>query len=842
MSCAACQANVEKAVCKLDGIGSAQVNLLSEQLTVSFDEDILTEQTIIDAVNSIGYGASVLNGDNKNISLKEQWQNRKAEEIKKEKSMKKRLFSSLFFLVVLMYIAMGHMVGLPLPHFLHGTENAITNVIIQMLLTIHVMIINKKFFISGFKSLIKKAPNMDSLVALGSCASFVYGVFASIMMVRALSTNDIATIDYYSHQLYFESSAMILTLVTVGKYLETKSKRKTGDALGKLVELSPKTANIIKNGKEITIPAEEVKTGDEIIIRPGERIAVDGILKSGNGYIDQSAVTGESLPVEKNVGDKIISATLNKNGTFTMTATQVGENTTISQIIRLVDEASSSKAPIARLADKVSGIFVPVVIGISVITFIIWLLSGNEFSTALSFAITVLVISCPCALGLATPVAIMVGTGKAAENGILIKSATALENLGSVDKIVLDKTGTVTSGEMTVSDIIVTDKSLRESEFITLCGAIESGSEHPLASAVRKKAEENNFILPQVRDFIAVQGKGVKCIINNDKYISGNIRFLEEESINTSKIKEVVDTLSKQGKTPLIFVRENEIIGVIGISDTVRNDSVDAIKALKALGKKTVMLTGDNKNSANYIAETVGIDEVYAELLPEDKEKLLREFQENGEKVVFIGDGINDAPALTRADIGIAIGAGTDVAIDSADIVLIKNSLFDVVKAIELSKAVVKNIKVNLFWAFFYNTLGIPLAAGILYPSFAIKLTPMIGSAAMSLSSVSVVTNALRLRLFKSKLSTEKQIITDKETENTNTDYKGNDTMKKIIKVEGMMCPRCEAHVTKALLEIDGVTEATASHEENLATVTLSKDVADDVLIKAIVDEGYEAH
>ncbi len=840
MSCAACQANVEKAVSKLDGVDSAQVNLLSEQLTVSFNEAIITNEIIIDAVNNIGYGASVFSNVKK-ASLKEQWQERKDTEIKKEKSMKTRLFSSLVFLVILMYIAMGHMAKLPIPHFLHGTENAITNAVIQMLLTIPVMIINKKFFISGFKGLIKRAPNMDSLVALGSFAAFIYGIFALVMMTNALSSNDISTIDYYSHQLYFESSAMILTLVTVGKYLETKSKRKTGDALGKLVELSPKTANIIKNGKEITIPAEEVKTGDEIIIRPGERIAVDGILKSGNGYIDQSAVTGESLPVEKTVGDKIISATLNKNGTFTMTATKVGENTTISQIIRLVDEASSSKAPIARLADKVSGIFVPVVIGISIITFIVWLLSGNEFSTALSFAITVLVISCPCALGLATPVAIMVGTGKAAENGILIKSATALENLGSVDKIVLDKTGTVTSGEMTVSDIIVTDERLSEKEFINLCGAIESGSEHPLASAVRNKAKENNFILPQVHDFIAIQGKGVKCIINNERYLSGNIRFLEEEIINTSEIIEVVDTLSSQGKTPLIFAKENDIIGVIGISDTVRNDSIEAIKALKALGKKTVMLTGDNKNSANFIAQTVGIDEVYAELLPEDKEKLLRQFQENGEKVAFIGDGINDAPALTRADIGIAIGAGTDIAIDSADIVLIKNSLFDVVKAIELSKAVVKNIKVNLFWAFFYNSLGIPLAAGVLYPFFAIKLTPMIGSAAMSLSSVSVVTNALRLRLFKSKLSNEIEVEAQQETENKNTDSKGNDTMKKTIKVDGMMCPRCEAHVTKALLAIDGVTEATASHEENLATVTLLKDVADDVLIQAIIEEGYEA-
>lgn len=840
MSCAACQANVEKAVSKLDGVKSAQVNLLSEQLTVNFNDEIVTNENIIDAVNSVGYGASVFNNNSNKTSLKEQWQERKNNEIKKEKSMKIRLFSSLIFLVVLMYIAMGHMAGLPLPHFLHGAENAITNALLQLVLTIPVMIINKKFFISGFKGLIKKAPNMDTLVALSSFASFIYGVFAIIMMVKALNDNDASTIDYYSHQLYFESSAMILTLVTVGKFLETKSKRKTGDALGKLVELSPKTANIIKNGKEIIIPAEEIEEGDEIIIRPGERIAVDGVLKSGNGYIDQSAVTGESLPVEKSVGDKIISATLNKNGTFTMTATKVGENTTISQIIRLVDEASSSKAPIARLADKVSGVFVPIVIVISIITFFVWILSGNNFSTALSFAITVLVISCPCALGLATPVAIMVGTGKAAENGILIKSATTLETLGNVDKIVLDKTGTVTSGDMTVSDVIVIDNKLSEDEFLSICGAIESGSEHPLGIAVRKTAEEKNLSLPKSTDFVAVQGKGVKCVINNKNHLSGNERFLTEAGFDTTKIKETTANLSNQGKTPLIFTKENEIIGIIAISDTTRSDSTNAISTLKALGKKVVMLTGDNKNAAKYIAEKVGIDEFFAELLPEDKEKILRKFQENGEKVAFIGDGINDAPALARADIGIAIGAGTDIAIDSADIVLIKNSLLDVVKAIELSKAVVKNIKMNLFWAFFYNALGIPVAAGVLYPLFAIKLTPMIGSAAMSLSSVSVVTNALRLRLFKPKLSTEANTNAEK-FESKNTDSKGNDIMKKTIKVDGMMCPRCEAHVTKALLAIDGVEEATASHEENIATVTLSKDVPDDVLIKAIVDEGYEA-
>lgn len=839
MTCAACQANVEKVACKLDGVESAQVNLLSEQLTVSFDDEKLTEQNIIDAVNNIGYGASLFNQKSIKNGLKEQWQERRSNEQEKENSMKKRLISSIAFLVVLMYVAMGHMLSVPLPHFLHGTENAIVNALLQMLLTIPVMIINKKFFVSGFKGLIKRTANMDSLVALGSGASFIYGLFSLFMMAHAAPRGDLEALAHFSHELYFESSAMILTLVTVGKYLETKSKRKTGDALGKLVELSPKTANVIKDGKEITVAAEDIKTGDEIIIRPGERIAVDGVLKSGNGYIDQSAVTGESLPVEKSVGDEIISATLNKNGTFTMTATKVGENTTLSQIIKLVDEAGSSKAPIARLADKVSGIFVPVVMAISLITFIIWLVTGAEFSTALSFGITVLVISCPCALGLATPVAIMVGTGKAAENGILIKSAAALENLGNVNKIVLDKTGTITSGEMTVSDIVVIDKSYNENEFLKICAAIESGSEHPLAEAVRKKSKERGLLLPQSRDFEAVQGKGVKCLINGKKYLSGNPRFLSEENIEIASIEKTVDELSKQGKTPLIFAEENNIIGIIAVSDTIRNDSIEAIKAFKAFGKTTVMLTGDNKNAAQYIAEKAGVDEVFAELLPADKESILRKLQENGEMVAFIGDGINDAPALTRADVGIAIGAGTDIAIDAADIVLIKSSLSDGAKAVELSKAVMKNIKMNLFWAFFYNTLGIPLAAGVLYPAFAIKLTPMIGSAAMSLSSVSVVTNALRLRFFKSKLIIDNNI--DEGEEAFLNQKEGNDIMTKVIKVDGMMCPRCEAHVTKALLAIDGVEEATASHEESIATVTLSKEVADDVLIKAIVDEGYEA-
>ncbi len=735
-----------------------------------------------------------------------------------------------------MYISMGHMAGMPVPRFLHGTENALLNALVQMLLSFPVLLINKKFFISGFKGLIKGAANMDTLVSLGSSASFIYGLFAIFMMAYAAPRDNIEVLEHYSNQLYFESSAMILTLVTVGKFLETRSKNKTSDALGRLIELSPKTANVIRDGKEFTIAAEDIKKGDILIIRPGERIAVDGIVTEGNGFIDQSAVTGESIPVEKAEGDEAISATLNKNGTFKIKATKVGENTTIAQIIRLVDEAGADKAPIARLADKVSGVFVPIVMVLAAITFIIWLISGAGFENALSFAVTVLVISCPCALGLATPVAIMVGTGKAAENGILIKSASALENLHSVDEIFLDKTGTVTSGEMAVSDIFINSAHLSENEFLKIAASLEKGSEHPLGRAVRQKAASLKTI--SVTDFQIFEGKGISGYIEGTKYISGNIRFFNENNIDISSVNHKIREFSSQGKTPLIFACQNEIIGIIAVADTIREDSVEAIKALKALGKRTVMLTGDNKSAAEFIGENAGIDDVIAELLPQDKEKYIRLKQESGKKIAFIGDGINDAPALTRADVGIAIGAGTDIAIDSADIVLIKSSLLDTVKAIELSKSVIKNIKMNLFWAFFYNALGIPLAAGAFYPLLGLKLTPIIGSAAMSLSSLCVVTNALRLKLLKSKYIKKEDIKSP--VNKTEEKKKGEGIMKMIIKVEGMMCPRCEAHVTKALLAIDGVEEAVASHTENIATVTLSKDIANEVLFKAITDEGYD--
>lgn len=835
MTCAACQANVTKAAEKLDGTEKADVNLLSGTMTVTYDEKRLSEQDFINAVSSIGYGIKSFDKTEKS-SLTSAWDEKKKSEELNIASMKKRLTSSAVFLAIIMYIAMGHHLGLPLPPFLTGTENALVNAVIQMLLVIPVMIINKKFFVSGFKGLVKKAANMDSLIALGASAAFLYGVFAVVMMAYAAPRGNLDVLEHYSQELYFESSAMILTLVTVGKFLETRSKGKTSDALGKLVELSPKTATVIKNGIEITVAAEDIKEGDTLIIRPGERIAVDGTVLSGNGYVDQSAVTGESLPIEKNIGDTLISATLNKNGTFTMRASKVGENTTLAQIIRLVDEAGSSKAPIARLADKVSGVFVPTVMTVAAITFVIWLLVSGDFESALSFGVTVLVISCPCALGLATPVAIMAGTGKAAENGILIKSAEALETLGNVDKVILDKTGTVTSGEMSVSDIFLCDTSVTENEFLAICAALEKGSEHPLAAAVRKKTA--TLSLPEVSDFRAVEGRGISGIIENTRYISGNVRFLKENGIDFSSVESVINRFSSQGKTPLIFCKESHILGILAVSDTIREDSVTAIDTFKKLGKKTVMLTGDSKAAADFIGSKAGIDEIYAELLPADKEKIIRTIQENGEKVAFIGDGINDAPALVKADVGIAIGAGTDIAVDAADVVLIKSSLADGAKAIELSMSVMRNIKMNLFWAFFYNVCGIPIAAGALYPAFALRLSPMIGSAAMSLSSLCVVTNALRLRGFKSKFIKNRSSSSDSSDEQPK---KGDDTLEKTVKVDGMMCPRCEAHVVKALTAIDGVESAVANHEEGIARVTLTAPVPDDVLINAITDEGYTA-
>ena len=822
MSCAACSARVEKAVSAVEGVVSCSVNLLTNSMIV---EGSASEETIIVAVEDAGYKASK-EGQKKETSFDEETRN-----------LKKRLIFSVLFLIVLMYFSMGKML-FGIEYFGIFKESPLAVGIVQMILSLAVMIINKKFFISGYKSLRHKSPNMDVLVSMGSLAAFIYSSCVLYMLADATLKGNHELMHEFSHGFYFESAAMIPTLITVGKMLESYSKGKTTNAIKSLMDLAPKTATVIRDGKEVVIKASEIVLGDIFILTPGKSVPADGAVIEGASSVDESALTGESMPVDKTLGDKVWQATINKAGYLKCRATGVGEETTLSKIIKLVSDAASTKAPISRIADKVSGVFVPVVVIIALITTFVWIILGKNIGFSLARGICVLVISCPCALGLATPVAIMVGTGKAAENGILIKSAEALETLGKATTVVFDKTGTLTSGQMSVSDIIVIDKSLTQNSFLTLCGAIEKESEHPLGEAIRRCAEELNLNLPEVSDFTAYQGKGVTATINSDSFIAGNKRFLVEQGIECNSLDNQLNDLSSEGKTPLIFAKNNDIIGIVALSDTIREDSINAIEGFKKLHKKTVMLTGDNGGAANFVGEKTGIDLIISDLLPADKEKQIRHLQENGEKVVFIGDGINDAPALTTADIGIAIGAGSDIAIDCADIVLINNSLADALKATELSISVMRNIKINLFWAFFYNCLGIPLASGVLFPLWGLKLTPMIGSAAMSLSSVSVVTNALRLKLFKSRLIKDVKTTIQEDTE---TQQKGFDNMEKTIKVEGMMCPRCEAHVVKALTSIDGVESATASHEENIAKVKLSKEIADDILIKAIVDEGYEA-
>ena len=864
MTCAACQANVTRCVSKLEGVEEVNVSLLANQMTVSYDESKVGEEDIIQAVEKIGYGASSLEQQPATAQSKggfrSEWQARQDQAMNSQKQMKRRLISSIVLLVPLMYIAMGSMMGLPVPWFFVGMENSLVNALAQLLLTIPVLFINRHFFQTGFKALWHRAPNMDSLVAIGSGASLVYGLFAMFRLAYGFGHGDVELVHEYAHALYFESAAMILTLVTVGKYLEARSKSKTGDALGKLVDLAPKTAVVLRDGAEQTIPAEQVVAGDIVVIRPGEGIPVDGVVTEGHGYVDQAAITGESIPVEKNPGDQVISATINKNGTFQFQASKVGEDTTLSQIIRLVDEASNSKAPIARLADKVSGVFVPVVIAIAIVTAIVWLIAGMGFEFALSNAISVLVISCPCALGLATPVAIMVGTGKAAEMGILIKSAESLENLHNVDTIVLDKTGTITSGHPAVTDVLPLDRSLTEEQFLAEAAAAEFGSEHPLAQAVVERAQQLGLSLPKAEAFEAVAGRGIRAKVNGREYLAGNLAFLEENHQpatleERSAAKSVVNKLAQEGKTPLLFLRNGKLLGVIAVADTIRETSRAAIQRFNEMGLHVVMLTGDNKVTAEAIRKELGIEQAVSDVLPTQKEAHIRSLQEEGHKVAMVGDGINDAPALTRADIGIAIGAGTDIAIESADVVLMKDSLDDVAAAIDLSRAVVRNIHMNLFWAFFYNVLGIPLAAGVLYPAFQLRLSPMIGSAAMSLSSVCVVTNALRLRFFKRKgtplaeksapaldashTDTDNQTAPVEEIPQEPENEKGSSEMKKVLIVDGMMCAHCQAHVQKALAGVEGVTEAVVDLESKKATVTLAQDVADQVLLDAVTEAGY---
>lgn len=846
MTCAACQANVTRRVQKVPGVQAVDVSLLANQMTVTYDEETATPAALCGAVSEIGYGAEPLSpplapgGAPGARDFHTQWEKRRKDAGDEQAAMKKRLITSVILLIPLMYVAMGAMMGLPVPPFLTGMENALISALTQLLITIPILILNRKFFTGGLRSLFMRSPNMDSLVAVGSGASLLYGVFALYRMAWGFGHNDMALVHQYAHDLYFESSAMIVTLVTVGKYLESRSKAKTSGALDKLVDLAPKTATVLRAGQEATIPAQQVQAGDIVIIRPGESLPVDGVVTEGRGFVDQSAITGESLPIERGPGDPVLSATINKNGSFRFRASKVGDDTTLAQIIRLVDEAGSSKAPIARLADKVAGIFVPTVMVIALLTAIVWLLCGQTFEFSLSCAIAVLVISCPCALGLATPVAIMVGTGKAAEYGILVKSAESLENLHHIDTVVLDKTGTLTSGSPTVTDVLVLQEGLSQKDFLSFACALESGSEHPLAQAVTEYAKAQGILPMQARDFTATAGRGVQARVGGSTCLAGNLPFLAENGLDTAAAQQQGEALAKEGKTPLFFVKDGQLTGIVAVADSLRESSLRAVQRFHSLGLRVVMLTGDNKATAEAIRKQAGIEEAVSDVLPAGKEAVIRRLQSENRKVAMVGDGINDAPALTRADIGIAIGAGTDIAIDSADVVLMKNSLEDVCTAIELSKAVIRNIRMNLFWAFFYNVLGIPIAAGVLWPLLAIKLSPMLGSAAMSLSSVCVVTNALRLRFFRDKGRKALPEESQPENKSIETSMKGVTTMKKELTVEGMMCAHCQAHVKQALEGVPGVTAASVDLDTKLCTVDLSADVPDQALLDAVKEAGYE--
>lgn len=819
MTCSACSSRVEKCVGKLDGVNTVSVNLLTNSMQIDFDESKLTEEKIADSVTQAGYGMEIPTGESEKKEEKEDIVEKNIE------NMKKHTIWSFIFLIPLMYVAMGHMAGLPQPSFLRGDANAVSFALTQLLLCIPVLYINRAYFERGFRSLIHGAPNMDTLISVGSGASLIYGIFAIYRMGYGLGTQNMELVHRYLHDLYFESAVMILALINIGKYLEARSKGKTSEAIQKLMDLAPKTALVERNGQVVEIAAEDMLTGDILQVKPGSSIPADGVVIEGRTSVDEAAITGESMPVEKKEGDTVTAATLNKTGFIRMRAARVGQDTTFSQIIRLVEEASSSKAPIARMADKIAGIFVPTVMGIALLTGIVWLLMGAEFEFALSCAIAVLVISCPCALGLATPVAIMVGTGKGAENGILIKSGEALEITHNVQSVVLDKTGTITEGKPVVTDII--SFGMSENKILEISAALEKKSEHPLAEAVLLKAK--GMELPNAENFAAIPGKGITAKIQGNIYYAGNQKLMQEQGISCEKALSSMEKLSKEGKTPLILADEKRVFGIIGVADVVKPTSAKAIQELKKLGIQVIMLTGDNARTAKAIQKQLDIDTVIAEVLPQDKEREISRLQEEGKTVAMVGDGLNDAPALARADVGIAIGAGTDVAIESADIVLMKNDLQDVATAIELSKAVIRNIKENLFWAFFYNVCGIPLAAGVLYPVFGLKLSPMFGAAAMSLSSLFVVSNALRLRFFHSlkKGKTQPESIQEKKEE------KNMYTMK----IEGMMCPHCQAAVTKALEALEG-TKAEVNLEKKEAYVETG--LEKEALKKAVEDAGYQ--
>nr|WP_294656651.1 heavy metal translocating P-type ATPase [uncultured Anaerotignum sp.] len=830
MTCSACSAHVEKSVSKLEGVQCVNVNLLQNSMVVEYDDNALGTTDIIYAVESGGYGASV-QGETK---TQETPKNVAAEEMH---HMKRRLIASFCFLIPLFYISMGHMMGAPLPAILLGDENVMIFALTQLFLTIPVLIINKKYFVVGFKALWNKAPNMDSLIALGSAASVIYSVFAIYSMAYAMGHGDLMTAHHYGMELYFESAAMILTLITVGKYMEIRSKGKTSEAISKLMDLAPKTATVLRGGVEQEIPVEDVVTGDTIIVKPGQRIPVDGKIIEGFSAVDESAITGESIPVEKQVGDTVIGATVNKSGYFRMTATRVGKDTTLSQIIALVEEAGASKAPIAKLADKVSGVFVPVVITIAVLAAVIWFVAGNQpFSFALSIGIAVLVISCPCALGLATPTAIMVGTGKGAEYGILVKSAESLEIAHQVQTVVLDKTGTLTEGKPVVTDVVLA-KGILRNRLLKQAAAVEALSEHPLAEAIVAYAKEKEVAFEKAENLTATAGQGVEADVAGKHILAGNLKMMQERGIQLGEWEAKAVELAEAGKTPLFFAENETFLGIVALADTLKPTSKAAVDAFHQMGIEVVMLTGDNKRTAEAIARELDI-QVIAEVLPQDKEREVRRLQEQGKKVAMIGDGINDAPALMRADVGVAIGAGTDVAMESADIILMKSDLMDAVTAIELSHATIRNIKENLFWAFFYNACGIPLAAGVFYPFLEWKLNPMFAAAAMSFSSAFVVGNALRLRLFRPKYAKTTTAL-PKEDIQKELNHKEEIGMKKVLKIEGMMCNHCTGRVEKALNDLDGVT-AEVSLEGKSATVTLSKDVSDETLVQTVTDAGYE--
>ena len=831
MSCAACSARVEKAVSKVPGVTSCSVSLLTNSMGV---EGTASEQEIIKAVTDAGYGASK-KGEG---AAKTQSSSASAgEDMLKDRTtpaLKKRLIASLGFLIVLMYFSMGHMMwGWPVPGFMK--DNHVMMGLLQMLLTIVVMVINQKFFISGFKGLIHRAPNMDTLVALGSGASFVYSTYALFAMTDAQMRGDMDAVMSYMHDFYFESAAMILALITVGKMLEARSKGKTTDALKGLMKLAPKTAVVIRGEKEVQVSIEQVQKGDCFVVKPGENIPVDGEVIEGNSAVNESALTGESIPVDKAVGDKVSAATVNQSGYLKCRATRVGEDTTLSQIIQMVSDAAATKAPIAKIADRVSGVFVPMVITIAVLTIIVWLIAGQSIGFALSRGIAVLVISCPCALGLATPVAIMVGNGMGARNGIMFKTAVSLEETGKMQIVALDKTGTITSGEPKVTDIIPA-AGVTEDTLLKCAYALENKSEHPLARAILENAKEENAGIEEVTGFQALPGNGLTAILDGHTLYGGNHTFISSKVSVDGDIQKKAEKLAEAGKTPLFFGNEDRLLGVIAVADVIKEDSPQAIKELQNMGIHVVMLTGDNERTAKAIGQQAGVDEVIAGVLPEGKEQVIRKLKEKG-KVAMVGDGINDAPALTRADMGIAIGAGTDVAINAADVVLMKSRLSDVPAAIRMSRATLRNIHENLFWAFFYNVIGIPLAAGVWYPLFGWKLNPMFGAAAMSLSSFCVVSNALRLNLFKMyDASKDKKLKAKKEKKRSKKEDK---TMKKIMHIEGMMCGHCEAAVKKALEALPQVDEAVVSHEAGTAELTLNAEIADDVLKKTVEDKDY---